>query len=171
MQNRRIFEYFLMALAIGLGIPVFALLGVRQGEEDAAIAYPPPAREEAPVERDYTDMVLASADGVEKGGELFQRNCVACHGVHADGKGPGAAGLTPPPRNFQDAAAKWTRSREPLDIYRTLSEGNPGTAMPPFSTFLTPADRWALVHYLGSLPGVKDRYKPMDAVAASAWKP
>jgi mono/diheme cytochrome c family protein len=171
MDNRRIAEYFIVAAAIGLGVPVFAVLGSQEGEREAAIAYPREAPPAAPQERDYASEVLYSAGNAEKGGELFQRNCVACHGAHADGKGLGAAGLTPPPRDFLDPKAKWTRSREPMDIYRTLSEGNPGTAMPPFSVSLSVADRWALVHYLGTLPGVKDQFRPMDAVAAAAWKP
>lgn len=171
MENRRITEYFFMAMAIGLGVPVFAILGAQEGERDAALAYPPAVEAQAPVQVDYAALVLVSESGIEKGRELFQRNCTACHGTHGDGKGPGAAGLTPAPRDFLDPKAKWTRGRSPLNIYQTLSEGNPGTAMPPFAAALPVADRWALVHYLGTLPGVKDQFEPMDAVAASQWKP
>ena len=172
MDNRRIVEYFLVAMAIGLGVPVFALLGAQQGGREAAIAYPRTAPEPAAAaEKSYASLLLAAADGAEKGRELFQRNCVACHGAQADGKGPGASGLTPPPRDFLDPRTRWTRSRDPMDIYKTLSEGNPGTAMPPFSASLPVGDRWALVHYLGTLPGVKDQFKPIDTVAAAAWKP
>lgn len=172
MDNRRIVEYFLVAMAIGLGVPVFALLGAEQGESDAAIAYPRAAPEAAaPAEKSYAKLLLASPEGAEKGRDLFARNCVACHGANADGKGAGAAGLTPPPRDFLDPKAKWTRSRQPMDIYRTLSEGNPGTAMPPFGFSLPVEDRWALVHYLGTLPGVKDQFQPVDTLAAASWKP
>lgn len=171
MDHRRTTEYFIMAMAIGLGVPVFAILGAQEGERDAALAYPPAVEQQAPAPADYSGMLLASASGVEKGREIFQRNCTACHGTHGDGKGPGAAGLTPAPRDFLDPKSKWTRGRAPLEIYQTLTEGNPGTAMPPFGAALPVADRWALVHYLGTLPGVKDQYQPLDAVAASKWKP
>lgn len=173
MENRRLTEYFIMAMAIGIGVPVFAILGYQEGGREAAFAYATDAAkpEEAPAPKDYSRLVLASGDGVEKGRELYQRNCTACHGTHGDGQGPGASGLTPAPRDFLDPKAKWTRGRGPLEIYQTLTEGNPGTAMPPFASFLSVADRWALVHYLGSLSGVKDQFQPMDAVAASQWKP
>lgn len=173
MKNRRIFEYFLVAMAIGLGVPIFALLGARDGEREAAFAYPKTeeAVPAAPAAKDYKAMVLASPDAVEKGKSLFQVNCVACHGALADGKGAAAAALTPPPRNFLDPKAKWTRGREPLNIYESISSGSPGTAMPPYAISLSVSDRWALVHYIGSLPGVKDQFKPMDEIAAAAWKP
>lgn len=173
MNNRRIFEYFLVALAIGLGVPIFALIGVRDGEREAALAYPKADEDAptAPAAKDYKLMVLASADAVEKGKSLFQVNCVACHGTAADGKGAAAAALTPAPRNFLDPKAKWTRGREPLNLYEAISSGSPGTAMPPYAISLSVSDRWALVHYIGSLPGLKDQFKPMDELAASAWKP
>ena len=122
--NRRIIEYLLVAVAIGLGVPVFALLGARDGERQAAIAYPraePSAA--AAVARDYRLTVLPSADAVEQGRALFQRNCAACHGPTADGQGAAAGALKPPPRNFLDPKARWTRSRQPLNIYATVSEG------------------------------------------------
>src|SRR5437762_1565467 len=31
---------------------------------------------------------------------FFEKGCIACHGIHADGKGPSSRGLTPPPANF-----------------------------------------------------------------------
>lgn len=171
MENRRIFEYLIVAALIGIGVPVFAVLGAQEGERVAAIAYPREAAEEAPKPRDFKDVVLASQGGIDRGRELFARNCVACHGTAGDGKGAGAAGLTPPPRDFLDPKARWTRGRGPLDLYATLTEGNPGTAMPGFSASLSVADRWALVHYIGSLPGAKDGHQPLDEAAAAAWRP
>src|SRR5437762_86110 len=37
-----------------------------------------------------------------KGGEIYIRNCVYCHGDNLDGKGHFAPGFNPPPANFQD---------------------------------------------------------------------
>ncbi len=162
VDNRRTFEYCLMAAAIALGVPVSALLGAHQGEKTAAYAYPREQAPAAPAERDWKSVVLASADAVEKGRTLFQANCVACHGAAGDGKGAAAAALVPAPRDFLDPRARWTRGRGPVEIYQTLTEGNPGTAMPGFAASLPPADRWALVHYLASLPGVKDGHAPLD---------
>jgi mono/diheme cytochrome c family protein len=170
MSNRLTLELFILSIILALGIPVFALLGARDGESLARYAYP---REESTPAgpRSYRDAVLASAESAEKGKALFAANCIACHGTACDGRGAAAAGLTPPPRNFLDPKAAWTRSREPADIYQTLTEGSPGTAMAGFSYSLSVEDRWALVHYLGSLPGVEGKYKPVDDAFASAWKP
>lgn len=172
MHNRRTLEYFLVAMAIGLGVPVFALLGAGEGARQAALAYPrEEVAPEAPAPMGYKHVVLPSLASEEKGKELFQRHCMACHGTAADGQGAAASALTPAPRNFLDPKAKWTRGRQPLHIYGTLTEGNPGTAMPGFSASLSVEDRWAIVHYLGTLPGVKDQFQPMDEIAAAAWRP
>ncbi len=170
MNNRRTLEFFLIAFLIGLGGPIFVLLGVQNGEKLAAVAYP---KSNAPVVApvDYKLVVMGAPGDEEKGRALFQANCVACHGPLADGKGPAAAMLTPPPRNFMDAKAHWTRSREPKDIYKTLSEGSPGTAMVSFANSLSVQDRWAIVHFLGSLDGLRGQFHPVDEAMAAAWRP
>jgi high-affinity iron transporter len=111
-------------------------------------------------------MFMPSPANIEKGKSLFQTNCVACHGVNADGKGPAAVALTPPPRNFTDPKAHWTRSRDPLDIFKTLAEGSPGTGMVSFAASLSESERWSLVHYIGSLPGVTGQFTPINGALA-----
>jgi mono/diheme cytochrome c family protein len=171
MENRRALEFLILAMIIGLGGPIFAVLGARNGERMALLLYPKAEASKAAVAVDYEAIVLGGAGDAEKGQGLFQTNCVACHGSMADGKGPAAAALAPPPRDFLDAKARWTRSREPQDIYHTLSEGSPGTAMPGFANMLSVQDRWAIVHYLGTLPGVKGQFKAIDEAVAGAWRP
>ncbi len=162
IKNQRIAEYFIISMFIGIGVPISILWGYQDGERLAAKAYRTPISVAKPVVEPSTEMFLATASNIEMGRTLFQANCTACHGEHADGKGPAAMALTPPPRNFTDANAKWTRSREPRDIFKTVSEGSPGTAMPPFSASLSEEERWSLVHYVGSLVGVKGKFKPID---------
>lgn len=170
MDNRRTLEFFILAMILGLAGPIFVLLGVRNGERLAAIAYPHSGTPMA-APLDYRLLVMGAPGDEEKGRALFEANCSACHGPAADGKGPAAASLTPPPRNFLDPEAHWTRSREPQDIYRTLSEGSPGTAMVSFANALSVQDRWAIVHYLGTLEGLRGRFQPMDEAMAGAWRP
>jgi mono/diheme cytochrome c family protein len=170
MQNRMTFEFLILAAIFGLGIPVFVLLGASDGERLASLAYPNKDVRAVAVE-DYQAMVKGSPAAVVEGKDLFQQNCTACHGPEADGKGAAAISLTPSPRNFLDPKAVWTRGRQPLDIYRTLSEGSPGTAMAGFSQSLSVKDRWALVHYLGTLSGVAGQFQPVDDAVAGAWKP
>ncbi len=90
-----------------------------------------------------------------RGHALYQSRCAVCHGVHGDGKGPVASSLEPRPRDFTTGQYR-IRSTPPgqpatgADLYRTISRGMNGTAMPAWSG-LPSADRWALVDYLQSL--------------------
>src|SRR3954468_21518828 len=164
MQNRRVAEFFILAMICGLGVPVATLFGVMDGERLAAEAYPnglpASARAAAPADVDYKAIVMGMPGDEEKGKALFQQNCVACHGPLADGKGAAAAALVPPPRNFTDPKAQWSHGRQPKDIYHTVSTGSPGTAMMGFAAMLSVQDRWAIVHYLGTLGGVKGQFQP-----------
>lgn len=92
---------------------------------------------------------LAGAAAVAAGGRLFQENCATCHGEHADGRGPAATGLVPPPADFRDGAVLAQRSDAYL--YYRLSTGKPGTAMPSFHGVLAETERWQVIAYLRSL--------------------
>ena len=89
------------------------------------------------------------ADTVAVGAALFKDECTSCHGPDADGRGPAATGLTPPPANLRGGDTLLRHSDAYL--YYRLSEGKPGTAMPSFRGALDEAERWALVAYLRSL--------------------
>lgn len=170
LKNRRTIEIFMLAGFLGIGAPCALLMGTLHGERAAALAWPKEAVQQT-FAADYKSMVMGSPGDADRGKDLFMANCLACHGALADGKGPAAPALTPAPRDFLDPKARWTIGREPLEIYRTLSEGSPGTAMVAFSASLSVADRWALVHYLGTLPGVQGQFKPVDEALAAGWRP
>ena len=85
---------------------------------------------------------------VAKGQTLFQAQCSTCHGMEGKGNGPAAAALKPPPRDF--TSGYWKLGGTPAQVFHTISNGSPGTAMPPFSG-LPVADRFALAHYVRSL--------------------
>ncbi|HFE38064.1 MAG TPA: c-type cytochrome [Gammaproteobacteria bacterium] len=83
---------------------------------------------------------------LQVGRQLYQAECVRCHGVNGQGDGPNAAGLEPPPANFHDRERQSQRSI--YSLYATLSLGVNGTAMPAFSQYSS-AQRWALAFYVG----------------------
>lgn len=165
-MNRKTLEYLGIALCIGLGTPIFTVWGMRDGEKLALMAYPPSQPVAVAPQMDLKSVFLATDANIAKGQALFQANCISCHGEKADGQGAAAKALTPPPRNFLDPAAKWTRSRDPAEIFQSISQGSPGTAMVGFSAMLKPEDRWAIVHFLGSLPGSAGQY---EAVAEARF--
>src|SRR5262249_27530049 len=85
----------------------------------------------------------------ESGRRLFLENCSQCHGDGADGHGPAAQGLTPPPANLSGPAVVPQHSDAYL-FYR-LTVGKSGTAMPSFHGVLSEDERWTIVTYLRSL--------------------
>ena len=99
----------------------------------------------------------------KKGEALYAQKCAVCHG--ATGKGDGAAEfvLFPKPRDLTSGKFK-IRSTTSLptddDLFRVVSQGIPGTAMPSW-TVLTPAQRWDLVAYVKSLSPVFTQQKAL----------
>lgn len=47
--------------------------------------------------------------------QIFSTRCFTCHGTTGAGDGPGSAGLTPQPRNLQDAAWQASVSDEHIE--------------------------------------------------------
>jgi mono/diheme cytochrome c family protein len=75
-------------------------------------------------------------DKIERG--LFRKHCVTCHGISGDGRGPAALLLSPYPRDFRRGTFKFKSTpagTKPTrdDLYQTLHDGIPGTAMPSFA--------------------------------------
>jgi mono/diheme cytochrome c family protein len=88
--------------------------------------------------------VAPTEDSVARGKELFQQNCVACHGVDGRGDGPDAAELNPKPTDF--------RLHMPLhtdpQFYAFIHDGYAGSAMPKFGSAFSEDDIWNLVNFL-----------------------
>jgi len=77
------------------------------------------------------------AHTLNKGKQIYQEYCMACHGVNGDGNGVAAKGLEIPPRNFTLGIIKFgdvVSGELPHDeaIYKTLDHGLNGTAMLPW---------------------------------------
>jgi mono/diheme cytochrome c family protein len=90
-----------------------------------------------------------------RGAALFTEHCATCHGERGDGTGPTADQLAHPPANFTAGIYELrTTEHEALpadaDLFRTMSRGVHGTAMPPWFA-LPERDRWALVAHLKTL--------------------
>lgn len=82
----------------------------------------------------------ASTEALERlhaGADLYQRNCIHCHGLAGGGDGPTAPFLFPRPRDYRRGVFKWkstklTAKPTRADLLRLIREGAMGTSMPPF---------------------------------------
>lgn len=81
----------------------------------------------------------AKAAEVKEGVSLFRSNCSPCHGLNARGGGRGPD-LT---------SGRWTHGSTDAEIFRTISQGVPGTEMP--ANAFEDSEISALVAYLRSL--------------------
>jgi mono/diheme cytochrome c family protein len=97
---------------------------------------------------DVMKVSISSPELLQKGKELFKANCSSCHGDNGEGNGSASATLNPKPRNFHSLQG-WTNGSKISHIYKTLQEGITKNGMASFS-YLPPADRFALIHYVRS---------------------
>jgi len=92
-----------------------------------------------------------NAATLKEGASLFRSNCSPCHGVNARGGGRGPD-LT---------SGRWSHGSSDADIFRTISDGVPGTEMPANS--FADSEIWTLVTYLRSLSPAKPGRVPGNA--------
>lgn len=90
-----------------------------------------------------------------RGATLYQHHCAGCHGATGDGYGPDACALATPATVLKRGVfALRSTEHEALptdeDLFRTITRGVHGTAMPPW-ILLPETDRWALVAHVKSL--------------------
>jgi mono/diheme cytochrome c family protein len=112
-----------------------------------------------------------------RGAALYAKHCATCHGIRGDGTGPTASSLIHPPANFTLGIFELrTTEHESLpadaDLFRTISRGVHGTAMPPWFA-LPELDRWALAAHLKTLSKqfAEDEAPPPVDVRAPAVTP
>jgi mono/diheme cytochrome c family protein len=131
----------------------------------------PPQRGSVIPPVDPMALITPTPEILARGKELYESNCVTCHGRLGQGDGPAAGTMNPGPRDFS-SPDRWTLGPEMPAIYKTLSEGVKGTSMASFD-YLRKADRMALVHYVQSLgkfpprPGSKQAMEALSKELAA----
>ncbi len=135
------------------------------------LAGPAAAAQPAPSSAGWLDIEIpddrpaASEENIAEGRRLYDYRCSPCHGVKGDGKGPTAKTLDPRPRDFTLGNFKFRTTKfgeVPLDedMYRTITRGVPGSAMPAWTEpTLTPAERFQIIYYIKSLPDVGEWFE------------
>lgn len=91
----------------------------------------------------------------EQGGVFYRSQCASCHGV--DGRG-GASGPSLATGNFRRAA-------NDEGIFRIITRGIPGTAMPGFS--MNGREIWQIVGYIRSLAAARENVSGGDPAAGA----
>ena len=102
----------------------------------------------------------------ERGKEVYENSCAHCHGVEGRGDGSAAENLLPKPRDFTRGLYK-IRSTEARqlptdqDLFDIITDGMPGSSMPPWETALNANDRWEVVAYIKTFyDGFKENENP-----------
>jgi cytochrome c oxidase cbb3-type subunit 2 len=105
------------------------------------------------------------------GRRVFQRRCAGCHGSEGDGVGPAATFLDPRPRDLTAGIFKFRTTPSgslpvDADLFRTISRGLGGTAMPGWHE-LPRADRMAVVAFVKTLSPrwTAEKAEPPEAIA------
>ncbi|HEX6210208.1 MAG TPA: ethylbenzene dehydrogenase-related protein [Methylomirabilota bacterium] len=113
-----------------------------------------PAAEPGAVAPTASISPATSAELLALGRRLYDKQCASCHGASGRGDGEAAYLLYPRPRDLVAGAFRlvstWERVPTDEDLYRTISRGMPGSAMPSWS-HLSEEERRALVRYVKAL--------------------
>lgn len=107
--------------------------------------------------RTMKNPIAATAESLAKGKELFQANCVMCHGEKGDGTGEMARSLDTKPSDLTDV----TRMEAQTDgeLFYKISTGT--DEMPEYGAILEKEEIWHLVNYVRSLAKKGRSDKPL----------
>jgi mono/diheme cytochrome c family protein len=103
------------------------------------------------------------------GATAYKHMCTFCHGEDGNGGGKAMAYLYPWPRDFRKGVFKYRSTPSgslPLDsdIFKTISKGIKGTAMPAWESALTEDETWAIVEYIKSFSSRFQTEKPKKPI-------
>jgi mono/diheme cytochrome c family protein len=94
---------------------------------------------------------VASAVQAQDAKQLYEKNCVSCHGASGKADGPAGKMLKPPPIDFAVAL----KGKSDADINKVTKEGGKatgkGATMPAYGAKLSDAQIQALTDYMKSL--------------------
>jgi mono/diheme cytochrome c family protein len=103
---------------------------------------------------ELADRLHLTPERLGEGSRVFRRNCLQCHGLTGDGRGPTGPWVQPHPRDFRRGVFKYVSTegsgpRKPCrdDLLRTVRTGVEGASMPAFG-LLADGDLEGVVSYV-----------------------
>lgn len=87
------------------------------------------------------------ADAVTAGAEVFNANCVPCHGPQGHGDGPASAALSPQPKNL----AELQKTAADDYLFWRINNGKEGTSMVAWRGVLTEEQIWQVIAFIRTL--------------------
>jgi len=118
----------------------------------------------------------AAPGSTDTGKVVYTERCAVCHGDLGDGKGKGAYLLYPRPRAFTSGVFKFRSTSSGSiprdeDLFRTVTNGLPGTGMPAWGGELSEQERWDVIAYLKTFSDRFKTEKVEDAIAIGTPPP
>ncbi len=161
MGTQRLLFSLLLTSILGAGAP-----GASDPPGGEARQGTPPAGTSGDPAEPALQVPPATPELLALGKKIYDRQCSPCHGLDGRGEGEAAYLLYPKPRDFVRAryalVSTWDRVPTDLDLFRTITRGMPGSAMPSWE-HLAERARWALVHYVKSF--AEEPWEPIPAAA------
>lgn len=103
---------------------------------------------------------------INTGKAIYDQRCAGCHGANGNGALKDMPDLTD--HHMMEEMSEG-------DIFHKITEGVPGTSMPPWEDALIEEERWHLVNYINTFhheeEGAQNNMPHMDAPMAEAAKP
>ncbi len=99
--------------------------------------------------------VAAQAAGdPQKGGPIYEKYCLLCHGPNGGGDGPQGQLMKPPATNFRSPQSK---NKPDAVLLKTIREGHPNSAMTKWAGILSGDDISNVLAYIRKLGGGPDK--------------
>ena len=142
--NKQNFLLLVRTVGVCLALVLGILAAGRIAAQDAAAPPPWVAPDDA---KKVKNPVPATQETLAAAEQLFQDNCVLCHGEKGLGDGPGAKTIKVKPANFTDP--KLQASETDGGLFWKMSNGR--GPMPAWKDELSDKERWELVNYIRKL--------------------
>jgi mono/diheme cytochrome c family protein len=132
-------RFVIVVLAVvGIAAVISADLNADDAKSDEWKAPARAARRKNPIPADDRSIAI--------GKDVYEHQCLSCHGQHGHGDGPAAKDLNPKPRDLADPKITAQTDGE---LFWKITEGK--KPMPSFETLINEEQRWHVINYVRSI--------------------